>query len=155
MRKRIPSGGVLTNLHERVLLSSAGLSTTTAGALASTAWLRKRGLTPPYDRAWRVELGLQTESESSAFTIEIAHDEWGFRFTHGQQSSWIRIKSLPFIYDRDDFWLLTRTPPLREISTFVRLIEHEHQLSFSRRRVSVATDLPNVEREARAWAASL
>ena len=147
MTKRIP--------EERVWLSSAGASVMTAGALAATAWLRKRGQTPPRDRRWHIELGLKAERVPSTFSIEIADDEWGFHFVHGAQSSWIRIKSLPFVHERDDFRLLSRTPPLRELSTFLQELEQEHRVSFSRRHVSIGTDLPDVEREARAWVSCL
>lgn len=155
MTKRIPDWRALGRIEERVMLSSAGASTTTAGALAATAWLRKRGQTPPWDRRWHIELGLKAERETSAFRLEIANDEWGYHFVYGAQSSWIRIKSLPFVHERDDLRLLSRTPPLREISTFVRFLEQEHGVSFSRRHVSISTDLPGIEREARAWIATL
>lgn len=152
MTKRLPDWSALSRLDERVLLSSAGTSVTTAGALAATAWLRKRGHTPPYDRRWYAELTLR--AGSSSFRLEISSEEWGFEFLHGGQSSWIRVKSLPFVHDRDDFRLLSRTPPLREILTWIRVLEDEHQISLSRRHAAVVTDVSGLEPDARAWLAS-
>ena len=140
-------------LHERVLLSSAGTSRTTAGALASSSWLRSLGLTPPLGE-WRAELEL-TADGGTRFQLEIGHAEWGFLFTHGRGSSWIRVTTLPFVHDQDDFKLLEHTPPLRDIGTLIRRLEREHAISFRRCNASVQTGFVELVPEAIRWLAAL
>ena len=137
--------------EERVLLSSAGSSTTTAGALASSRWVQSLAVTPP--AVWRAELELRTES--SRFTIEVDHREWGYIFCHAGRSSWIRVTDVPFVHDKDDFALLERTPPLRDIGALVRYIEREYKLVFKRCHASVETDVPSLVPESLRWLASL
>jgi hypothetical protein len=139
-------------LRERVMLSSAGSSATTAGALASQKWLRTLGLTPPLKAGWHAELEL-TASTFTRFHVEITDSEWGFLFEHEHHSSWIRVTEIPFVHDRDDYKLLHRTPPLRDIGYLVRELERDHQISFRRTTASVHTDLPGLVPEAIRWLA--
>jgi hypothetical protein len=149
-RTRLPR---LTPVTERVMLSSAGSSTTTAGALASSTWLRNLGLTPPLG-AWRADLELMSGTRTR-FSLEIEHNEWGFVFTHGERSSWIRVTTLPFVHDQDDFGLLSVTPPLRDIGKLVRRLESTYEIMFRRSHASIQTTLPGLVPEALRWLARL
>lgn len=139
---------------ERVLLNSAGTSTTCAGALAAANWLRSLGLTPPLRGSWRADLEL-TAGTSTRFSIEIGHVEWGFLFAHAGRSSWIRVTEIPFVHDADDYHLLEQTPPLQNLGMLVRRLESDYQLTFRRSQPSVQTDLPGLVPEAMRWLAQL
>lgn len=139
---------------ERVLLNSAGSSTTCAGALAAAKWLRHLGLTPPQRGSWRADLELNAGS-STRFSIEVGHVEWGFLFAHAARSSWIRVTDVPFIHDTDDYLLFDQTPPLQSIGLLIRRLERDHQISFRRSNPSVQTDLPGLVPEAMRWLAQL
>jgi hypothetical protein len=137
-----------------VILNSAGSSTTGAGALAASKWLRSLGLTPPQRGSWRADLELSAGS-TTRFNIEIGHVEWGFLFSHARRSSWIRVTDLPFVHDTDDYELLAHTPPLRDVGILIRRLEHDYQISFRRSNPSVQTDFPGLVPEAMHWLAQL
>ncbi|HTL32953.1 MAG TPA: hypothetical protein VL326_07505 [Kofleriaceae bacterium] len=141
-------------IAERVLLNSAGTSTTCAGALAAATWLRSLGLTPPYSGTWRADLELNAGA-STRFSIEIGHVEWGFLFAHAGLSSWIRVTSVPFVQDRDEYDLLEQTPPLQKLGVLIRRLERDYQFTFRRSNPSVQTDLPGLVPEAMRWLAQL
>ena len=140
-------------LEERVLLSSAGQSRTTAGALAAARWLRTIGLTPPTSN-WNATLEL-VASPSSSFTIEVSHVNWGFTFRHAGRESCIVVTSLPTVYDRDDFGLLHYTPALLNIGSLIRRLEGEQQIGFRRSTACVETTVPALVPDALRWLAQL
>lgn len=140
-------------LEERVLLSSAGQSRTTAGALAGARWLRTIGLTPPTTN-WSATLELVATS-SSSFTIDVSHADWGFTFRHGGRQSSIVVTSLPTVHDRDDFRLLQYTPALLNIGSLIRRLEGEHELGFRRSTARVETNVPALVPDALRWLAQL
>lgn len=137
---------------------------TSAGKLAAAAWLFARGLRP-LERSWDVEIGLDIaeapatlafdSNRATRFQILIYSDEWGFRFRHDARESWIRITDVPFVHGRDDHRLLSWTPPLKNLGTFVRDLESRHRVKFQRRHAAIATSIPNAEASIRSWLLTL
>jgi hypothetical protein len=140
-------------LEERVLLSSAGHSRLTAGALASARWLRTLGQTPPLGE-WNARLELIATSTTS-FTLEICHSEWSFEFRHAARRSAIRVASLPAVHEHDDFKLLLYTPALQAIGGLVRRLEREHEIGFRRSTACIETSVPALVPDALRWIAQL
>src|SRR5438445_7555063 len=140
-------------LEERVLLSSAGQSRTTAGALAGSRWLRTIGLTPPASD-WSATLEL-VATPSSIFTIDISYADWGFTFRHGGRRSSIVVASLPTVHDGDDFRHLHYTPALQNIGSLIRRLECEHEIGFRRSTACVQTTMPALVPDALRWIAQL
>lgn len=140
-------------LEERVRLSSAGQSRTTAGALAASRWLRTIGLTPPTSD-WNATLEL-VATPTSSFTIDISHENWGFTFRHAGRQSCILVTSLPTVHDRDEFRLLHYTPPLQNIGGLIRRLEGEYGIGFRRSTACVQTNLPALVPDALRWLAQL
>lgn len=154
MSQRLRSRRTPGIIDERVLLSSAGSSTTSAGALAAVAWLRARGLTPPRTSGWQVEIALGT-SDTSQFVLEIDHRHWGFSFSHGGCSSSISVVALPIVIGADDYDLVGRTPPLQHVGQLVRSLEQEHRISLRRSPPRIEADLDGLESAARSWLSTL
>jgi hypothetical protein len=135
-----------------------------AGALAASAWLSARGLRAPAKGAWDVTIALDvvdraasptvTSATDSRFHIAIAGSEWGFFFCHRGKVSWIRITDVPFINERDEYALLERTPPLRDLGSLVQALEEKYELTFKRRHASIRTNLPEAEQTIRIWLAA-
>jgi hypothetical protein len=135
-----------------------------AGALASSMWLSARGLRVPPKGPWDVTIALDIvdraasptvmSAADSRFHIAIAASEWGFFFCHRGKVSWIRITDVPFVSERDEYGLLPRTPPLRDVGTLVQALEERHELSFKRRHASVRTTLPDADNAIRIWLAA-
>lgn len=140
-------------LEERVLLSSAGQSRLTAGALAAARWLRTIGQTPP-SSDWNARLEL-VATPATSFTIEVSHADWGFEFRHAGRCSIIRVASLPKIDERDDFKLLLLTPPLQGIGGLIRRLEREHEIGFRRSTACIETTVPALVPDALRWLAQL
>ena len=140
-------------LEERVLLSSAGQSRMTAGALAAARWIRAIGQTPPAGN-WDVRLELMA-TPTTSFTIEISHAVWGFEFLHSARRSAVRVVSLPTVYERDDFRLLHYTPPLQAIGGLIRRLEREHEIGFRRSTACVETTMTALVPDALRWLAQL
>ena len=136
-----------------------------AGALAASAWLSARGLREPPRQAWDVMIALDvvdhpasptvTSATDSRFHIAIAAGEWGFFFCHRGKVSWIRVTDVPFINERDEYGLIERTPPLRDLGAIVRELETKFQLAFRREHASIRTNLPEAEGAIRRWLASV
>jgi hypothetical protein len=135
-----------------------------AGTLAAGAWLTERGLRAP-SRTWDVEIGLDVvttpatidfdERHATRFQLLIYAEEWGFRFTHAGQTSWIRVTDISFIHGRDDHRLLEHTPPLKRIGSLIRELEKRFGVSFERQHAAVRTTIPNAEVAIRGWIVSL
>ena len=140
-------------LEERVLLSSAGQSRMTAGALAAARWLRTLGQTPPTGDWWaRLEL---VATPATSFTIEICHASWSFELRHAARVSAIQVASLPTVHERDDFKLLLYTPPLQNIGGLIRRLEREHEIGFRRSTACIESSVPELVPDALRWLAQL
>src|SRR5690242_2350229 len=93
--------------------SGGGSSSLTAGALASSTWLRSIGVTPPITQRWSVEIALEPSALrpstdyddriATRFQLGIYAEEWGFFFCMHGKGSWIRVTDVPFVHGRDDF----------------------------------------------------
>jgi len=134
-----------------------------AGALATAAWLRARGLSTP-GAAWDVSIALDVAdrpataeadaAKDTRFHLLLAPAEWGFFFCHGGRSSWIRVTEVPSVFERDDFALLPRVPPLRDLGTLVRGLEEQHQVQFKRHLASIRTSIAGADAAIRLWVAA-
>jgi hypothetical protein len=119
-----------------------------AGALATAVWLSARGLLVPPRTEWELSISLDVIDEQAPvkfvdatdtrFHIAISSIEWGFFFCHHSRASWIRVTDVPFVHERDDFSLLIRTPPLRELGSLVRALEEKHRICFRREHAEPA-----------------
>jgi hypothetical protein len=146
-------------------VASGGGSSATAGALAAAAWVRDRGTSPPTTTRWNVEIALDVldqrapseydDATSTRFHLDIYAEEWGFFFCHGGHSSWIRVTDIAFVHGRDDFQLLSLTPPLRDVGALLRKFEQINRVKFHRQHALVKTNLPTIEPAIRSWIASL
>lgn len=136
----------------------------TIGSVDSNDWLKHLGIRA-VDLHWFVEVALGIDDAPLAepwrgdrdtrFHVYIYPQEWGFLFSHAAQCSWIRVADRPYVHGRDDYGLVTSTPPLRELSAFARELERKHQLAFRRDAVLVRTNLPAIDDCVRSWAAAL
>lgn len=132
-----------------------------AGALAASSWLAGRALhVPPYAR-WEVSIALDVvdakpspvfrDTADTRFHIAIASNEWGFFFCHHSRISWIRVTDLPFVHERDDYELLSKVPPLRDLGKLVQSLEERYQLRFRREHAAIRSTIPNAEENVRIW----
>ena len=143
---------------------AARSSHSTAGNLAAAVWLSARGLRAP-GRSWDVEIGFDVharpalrqfdEKRDSRFQLHIYAEEWGFQFCHAGRASWIRITDIAFVHGADDHHLLSSTPPLKNIATFLRALETKHGLKFNRGQAAIATTIPDAELPIRNWLLTL
>jgi len=132
-----------------------------AGALATAVWLSARGLLVPPRTEWELSIALDVldeqaparfaEATDTRFHISISSIEWGFFFCHGSRASWIRVTEVPFVHERDDFSLMARTPPLRDLGSLVRSLEETHRIRFRRDRAAIRSSLPSSEPAIREW----
>jgi len=132
-----------------------------AGALAASAWLAARGLLVPPRTPWEVSIVLDVVTEEptmrgadpteTRFHIAISSTEWGFYFCHNRRASWIRTTDSPFIHQRDDFALLFKVPPLRDLGRLVRSLEETYGVRFRRSHAAVRTTIANAEPIIREW----
>ena len=138
---------------------------TTAGMLAAKTWLTARGLSAPTLQRWHATVLLGPEARvpeldfderrETRFRIEIYSEEWGFFFCHQGRASWIRVTDIPFVHGHDDFRLLAVAPPLKDLGTFLRVLETQHDLRFQRDHALVRTNLAAAEPTIRSWVLSL
>jgi hypothetical protein len=136
----------------------------TSGAIAATSWLNERGLTPPTQERWHVEIALDVvnarapsefdDTTATRFHIDIYAEEWGVYACHAGRSSRIRVTDIAFVHGRDDLHLLALTPPLRDIAQLLRHVEATLGVRFQRAHASVTTNLPGIEPAIRAWLAT-
>jgi hypothetical protein len=141
-----------------------GLSPSSA-ALAIGAWLAERGLYPPQDRPWRIEITLDdvartpmrvfAESIDTRFQVTIRPDEWSYYVAHRGRVSSVRVTDLPRVHLRDDHNFVAATPPLRRIGTLIREFEQRCHVFLQRHRAIIDTSIPGSEPIIRAWVASL
>lgn len=133
------------------------------GPIASAAWLVARELYPK-DPKWRVEIALgiseaalpaELDESTTRFDLEIYAEEWGFRFCHTGQVSWIRVTDVPFVHGRDDHGLFRRTPPLKDIASLVRELEHRYEIRFHRDHAAIRTTLDDGLARIRDWLETL
>ncbi len=136
----------------------------TVGSMDANDWLKQLGI-PATDSHWFVEIALGIDESPLTDTwrgeaatrlhVFIYPQEWGFLFCHANQTSWIRIADRAYVHGRDDYALVSSTPPLRELSAFARELERRHQLAFRRDRALVRTNLLAIDDRVRDWAAAL
>jgi hypothetical protein len=136
----------------------------TAGALASATWLQTRGLAFAAPKAWDVAIMLGVldhlpprsfrDTHDTRFHIAISAAEWGFYFCHRGRVSWLRVLDLPCINERDEFDLIRRVPPLRDLGRFVQALEEEHGICFRRTLSAIRTNLPDADATIRLWVAA-
>jgi hypothetical protein len=148
-----------------VTRASSHQNGSTQGALTASSWLSARSIGAGGLLRWHAEIALDVidgpapdefdERAASRFHIDIFSEEWGFYFCHGGRASWIRVTDIPFVHGRDDFAMLSVTPPLEEIGSFVRDLESRYTIQFRRDRALVRTNLPRAEPAIRAWVMSL
>ena len=132
-----------------------------AGTLATAAWLAARGLLVQPRTAWEISIILDSatgdgtaraaDSQDTRFHIAISSTEWGFYFSHNRRASWIRVTDAPFIHQRDDFALLFKVPPLRDLGRLVRTLEETYGVRFRRRHAAVRSTIANAEPIIRDW----
>jgi len=137
----------------------------TAGALAASTWMRTIGQIPPTTQRWHVEvlLGLAQARPSTdydattetRFHIAIYSEEWGVFACHAGRSSWVRVTDVPFVHGRDDFNLLPRFPPLKDVGALLRHLESELSVRFAREHATIHTNLPAIEQAVRRWVTAL
>lgn len=135
-----------------------------AGALAAGVWLAARRLVAP-DARWEISIALDVaaveaparfrDTADSRFHIAIAWSEWGFYFCHHSRASWIRVTDIPFIHERDDYGLLPRVPPLRELGKLMGAIEQRFRFRFRRAHATIRSTIPGAEPAVRAWLEAL
>lgn len=138
--------------------------TRSAGAMAANLWLSARNLPAPRDPGWTVAIALDVVDQAAGptgsgpldtrFQIAISSEEWGLLFRHRRRVSRIRVTDVAFVQERDEHELLPHLPPLRDVGSLVRWVEHEHGLVFHRKHAFVGTDLVGAEPRIRTWIAS-
>jgi hypothetical protein len=143
-----------------------GLSTH-AGTLAVGGWLAARGLFPPTNRTWRVDIALDvidrpTQIRSTActaldtrFQIAIELDAWRYMFCHKDRTSTIHIAASTVAHDRDEHRLLAQTTTLKGVGTLIRSLEQRYQIYFQRAFAAIRSEIPGSEPMIRAWVLSL
>ena len=134
-----------------------------AGALAAAAWLRDRRLRAPAGGAWDVTIALEvcgrpaqpstTNLGDSRFELAITASAWAFLFRHRGLGSGIRVTDVAAVNERDDYELLRRVPPLRDMGSLIRTFERRHAITFRREHACVRTSLVDAEPQIRAWIA--
>jgi hypothetical protein len=117
------------------------------GPLAAAAWLASFEVVPPGAR-WYVEVVLGIDPR---FYLDVYSEEWGFRFVHGERTSWIRVTDIPFVHGRDDHGLLPDTPRLGAIGRLLGKLEATLGVAIPRDPVLVRTNVPEAEAKVRAW----
>jgi hypothetical protein len=138
------------------------LETREARAVPSVAatWLAARGLHPPESGRWRVTILLDvvdpwgTPSDVELNTrlhIMIEPSEWGVFFCRGSSSSWIRVRAVPRVHERDDFELLPHLTELRSLGAFVQWLERRFQIQFRRPQAVIYTDLADAQDKILLW----
>jgi hypothetical protein len=145
--------------------ASGSRSWASVGATAAASWVRGRGLTTNGLSRWHVEIQLDVvdgpapadydEATATRFHLDIYTEEWGLYFCHDGRSSWIRVTDLAFVHGRDDFQLLTLTPPLPDIGRLVRQLEQKHGFQFRRDQALIRTNIARGEAAIRSWLATL
>jgi len=164
-RERAASGKSVVERKLVTAESSIGASSTTAGALAATTWLRTRGVSSPTVTRWHVEIALDVINDraptdyddalATRFHLNIYAEEWGIYFLHRGRSSWIRVTDIAFVHGRDEYKLLGIVPALKDIGRLLRQLEQSHKINFQRQHAAVHTNLPQAERAIRDWLSSL
>jgi hypothetical protein len=138
----------------------AGSSTTTAGKLASRAWLLARALHAPPHAPWHVEIALDTTDDtntalgaplSTRLRLEIHSEEWGVYFCHEGKASWIRVTDVPFVHGCDDFRLLRQVPALKDIGNLLRELELQNGIRFDRQHAAIGTNVGRAEPVVKSW----
>jgi hypothetical protein len=126
------------------------------GSLATAAWLIARGFTTTNPK-WFVEIALAAAdgSEGNALRIELFDQEWGFVFRHRGQESWIRVTDVRFVHGKDDFALLGKVPPLKDLGLLVRALEERFAIRFDRAAAGIQTSVVGAESAIREWVLSL
>jgi len=132
-----------------------------AGALATAVWLSARGLLVPPRAEWELSIVLDVADErtrprfaaamDTRFHIAIASIEWGFFFCHHSRASWIRVNDVPFVQECDDFALLSRVPPLRQLGRLVRSLEERYRINFRREHAEIYSSIGGSEPAIREW----
>jgi hypothetical protein len=132
-----------------------------AGAVAAVSWLVTLGLLVSARTRWAVSIVLDVADEGAPESladavdtklhIAIASGEWGFYFCHHDRASWIRITDVPSIHQRDDFALLFKVPPLRELGKLVRWLEETYGIRFRRDRAVIRSTIEGSEPAIREW----
>jgi hypothetical protein len=122
-----------------------------AGALATAVWLSARGLLVPPRAEWELSIALDVDAMDTRFHIAITSIEWGFYFCHHGCASWIRITDVPVVQERDDFALLSKVPPLRELGRMVRSLEETYRIHFRRQHAGIRSTIGDSEPAIREW----
>lgn len=132
--------------------------------IAVGAWLSSRGLVPPVNQPWSIDVAFAVSdgraaitpaSIGTSFQLRVHPDEWMYSFCHAGRVSSIRVVDVPGVIDRDDHQLLAQTPPLRDVGQLVRKLEQRYGIYFQRRSASCRSTLPGAEPVVLAWATSL
>lgn len=92
---------------------------------------------------------------ATRFHIDLYAEEWGVFFCHAGRSSWIRVTDIAFVHGRDDFGLLIRVPPLKDVGVLLRHLEHTHGVHLRRQDALIRTNLTQAEPAIRRWLAQL
>jgi hypothetical protein len=135
-----------------------------AAVLAVGAWLSARGLVPPMNQWWSIELALDVNvgraeigvpATGTSFHLHLNADAWGFTFSHDNRVSSIRVVDIPSVNGRDDHQLLASTPSLKELGPFVRRLEQRYDILFRRNAAAVRTTVAGAEPIVLAWASTI
>jgi hypothetical protein len=114
---------------------------------------------------WHVEIAMDVvdgpapqefdDRAATRFHIDLYAEEWGVFFCHAGRSSWIRVTDIAFVHGRDDFGLLIRVPPLKDVGVLLRHLEHTHGVHLRRQDALIRTNLTQAEPAIRRWLAQL
>lgn len=134
-----------------------------AGALAAAAWLRARRLRAPVGGAWNATIALEVRDRptlpscnkpgDSRFELAVTSSAWSFVFRHRGLASAIRVTDVAIVDGHDDYELIRRVPPLRDMGSLIRTFERRHAIAFHREHACVCTSLVDAEPPIRAWIA--
>jgi hypothetical protein len=119
--------------------------------MASTTWLDARGLVPPDNQDWFVEITVETDDPDTRLELNVYPEEWGFVLREGPRVSSIRVTTEVFVHGRDDHHLRSITPALESMPAFLAVLEDMVGVSFLRARASVHTKLVRASSIVRAW----
>jgi len=130
---------------------------------ASAMWVAALRLRPRAHKHWMVAIVLDAVEPRGSLAggeantqlhIEIDSSEWGIWFCHGKGLSSIRVMSVPFVHERDDFELLPHVTELRKLGVVVRLLERRFRIWFRRPHAAIHTNLADAQQKILLWVVS-
>ena len=124
---------------------------TTIGAIASAAWVVRRGLNVSRVEHWYVEITIPSDHDDTRFEINIYPEEWGVVFRRGSRVSSIRVTDIAFVHGNDDHRLHALVRDLEGVDELLCVIEQRFEVTLFRMRAMVRSNLPGAARVVRPW----